>query len=102
VAAGRVAGDLGPAHDGDALMGFLLAIVFSGLIVGALGRLLVPGRQEMGCLATVAAGVSGSIIGGLVGRVLFGPNYAPGLIMSTLAAAALIYLFTRSRQSSYR
>ena len=83
-------------------MGFLLAIAFSGLIVGALGRLLVPGHQDMGCLATIAAGVSGSIVGGLIGRVLFGPNYAPGLIMSTLAAAGLIYLFTRSRHASYR
>jgi uncharacterized membrane protein YeaQ/YmgE (transglycosylase-associated protein family) len=83
-------------------MGFLLAIAVSGLIVGALGRLLVPGRQDMGCLATMAAGIGGSIVGGLIGRVLFGPNYAPGLIMSTLAAAGLIYVISRSRQSAYR
>jgi uncharacterized membrane protein YeaQ/YmgE (transglycosylase-associated protein family) len=83
-------------------MAFLVAIALSGLLVGALGRLIVPGHQQMGCVATMAAGIGGSIVGGLIGRVLFGPNYAPGLIMSTLAAAGLIYLFTRSQQSSYR
>ena len=83
-------------------MGFLLAIALSGLVIGALGRLLVPGRQQMGCLATMAAGIAGSIVGGLIGRVIFGENYAPGLIMSTVCAAGLIYLLTRSQQYARR
>jgi uncharacterized membrane protein YeaQ/YmgE (transglycosylase-associated protein family) len=83
-------------------MGYLLAIALSGLIIGALGRLVVPGHQQMGCLATMAAGIAGSIVGGLVGRIIFGPNYAPGLIISTLAAAGLIAVFTRSQQRSHR
>jgi uncharacterized membrane protein YeaQ/YmgE (transglycosylase-associated protein family) len=83
-------------------MGFLLAVAVSGLVIGALGRLVVPGHQQMGCLATMAAGIAGSILGGLVGRLVFGPNYVPGLIMSTLAAAALIAVFTRSQHHSYR
>lgn len=83
-------------------MGFVIAVAFSGLVIGALGRLIVPGHQQMGCLATIAAGLGGSIAGGLVGRIIFGPNYVPGLIMSTLAAAGLIALFTRSQQRSYR
>lgn len=78
------------------MIAFVFAIALSGLVVGALGRLVVPGRQEMGCLATIGAGIAGSIVGGLIGRVLFGPNYAPGLVMSTLAAAGIIYLLTRS------
>jgi uncharacterized membrane protein YeaQ/YmgE (transglycosylase-associated protein family) len=84
------------------VIGYLLAVALSGLVIGALGRLVVPGHQQMGCVATMVAGIAGSIVGGLVGRVLFGPNYAPGLIISTLAAAGLIALFTRSQQRSYR
>jgi uncharacterized membrane protein YeaQ/YmgE (transglycosylase-associated protein family) len=84
------------------VIGFLLAIALSGLVIGALGRLVVPGHQQMGCVATMGAGVAGSIVGGLIGRLIFGPNYVPGLIMSTLAAAGLIAVFTRSQQRSYR
>ncbi|MGI8663401.1 MAG: GlsB/YeaQ/YmgE family stress response membrane protein [Acidimicrobiales bacterium] len=76
-------------------MAYVFWVAIVGLFVGALGRLIVPGRQKMGCLATMAAGIAGSIVGGIVGRTLFGSNYAPGLIMSTLTAAALIYVFFR-------
>lgn len=44
------------------MFGFL---VF-GLFVGALARLIVPGRQRLGCLGTLALGVVGSVVGGLV------------------------------------
>jgi uncharacterized membrane protein YeaQ/YmgE (transglycosylase-associated protein family) len=37
-----------------------------GLFVGAFARLLLPGRQAIGCLWTIAVGVAGSIIGGLI------------------------------------
>jgi uncharacterized membrane protein YeaQ/YmgE (transglycosylase-associated protein family) len=72
-------------------MFFVLALLVSGLIVGALGRLIVPGRQDMGCLATALCGIGGSLVGGLIGRALFGRNYTPGLIMSVLGAALLIW-----------
>jgi uncharacterized membrane protein YeaQ/YmgE (transglycosylase-associated protein family) len=71
---------------------FIIGLLVDGLIVGALGRLVVPGRQNMGCLATSLCGIGGSLVGGLIGRVLFGRMYAPGLIMSTLGAALLIWL----------
>lgn len=41
------------------------------------------------------------LVDGLVGRIIFGPNYVPGLITSTLGAAALTAVFTRSQQHSY-
>ena len=37
-----------------------------GLIVGALARLIMPGRDAMGMIATLALGILGSILGGLV------------------------------------
>ena len=42
-------------------------IVF-GLIAGALARLIVPGRQGIGCLGTLAVGVAGAFLGGFLGE----------------------------------
>jgi uncharacterized membrane protein YeaQ/YmgE (transglycosylase-associated protein family) len=48
------------------MIGFLVA----GLIIGALARLVVPGRQHLGILATLGLGVVGSLIGGTIATVL--------------------------------
>ncbi len=52
-------------------MGALLSWILFGLIAGGVARLLVPGRQAIGCLPTIAVGVVGALIGGLVGQELF-------------------------------
>jgi uncharacterized membrane protein YeaQ/YmgE (transglycosylase-associated protein family) len=44
-------------------------IVF-GLLAGAIARLLVPGRQRIGCLGTIAVGVFGALIGGFLGEAV--------------------------------
>ena len=43
--------------------GGIIGALFVGLVVGALGRLVVPGRQPIGCLLTVLLGVVGSVAG---------------------------------------
>jgi uncharacterized membrane protein YeaQ/YmgE (transglycosylase-associated protein family) len=48
------------------MIGFLVA----GLIIGALARLLLPGRQRIGILWTLALGVAGSLIGGTIANAL--------------------------------
>jgi uncharacterized membrane protein YeaQ/YmgE (transglycosylase-associated protein family) len=48
------------------MIGFLVA----GLIIGLLARLLVPGRQKIGLLWTLALGVIGSVIGGTIANAL--------------------------------
>ena len=49
----------------------IFAWVLFGLLAGAVARLLVPGSQRIGCLATIAVGILGALIGGLIGQVLF-------------------------------
>ena len=49
----------------------VLSWVLFGLVAGAVARLLVRGRQDIGCLATIAVGIVGALIGGLVGEVVF-------------------------------
>jgi uncharacterized membrane protein YeaQ/YmgE (transglycosylase-associated protein family) len=48
----------------------VLSWILFGLIAGAVARLVVRGRQEIGCLATIAVGIVGALIGGLIGEVV--------------------------------
>ncbi len=74
---------------------YLLLVVLSGLIVGALGRLAIPGPNPMSIAMTILVGIGGSLLGGLVGRLLFGSS---GIILEVLGAALIVWLIERSRQ----
>jgi uncharacterized membrane protein YeaQ/YmgE (transglycosylase-associated protein family) len=50
----------------------IIAWILFGLVAGAVARLVVPGRQKIGCLATIAVGILGALIGGLIGEVVLG------------------------------
>lgn len=50
------------------MLGDLVSALFVGLIVGALGRLVVPGRQAIGCLFTVLIGLVGAVAGTAIAR----------------------------------
>ena len=75
---------------------FILALLIGGLIIGALGRLVVPGPNPMGILGTVGVGLAGSAVGGVIGRVLLGwrRRYSLGLgfIIAVACTAAIVYL----------
>jgi uncharacterized membrane protein YeaQ/YmgE (transglycosylase-associated protein family) len=49
-------------------------LIVLGLIVGLIARLLVPGRQPMGWIATVLLGIAGSYVGGTLGSIVFPPH----------------------------
>lgn len=71
---------------------FLLALAVSGLIIGGLARLLVPGPEDLGVLGTIAAGLAGSFVGGLVGRALFGATGWLGSLVLAVGGAVLFVL----------
>jgi uncharacterized membrane protein YeaQ/YmgE (transglycosylase-associated protein family) len=50
----------------------IVSWILFGLLAGAVARLVVPGQQRIGCLATLAVGIVGALIGGLVGDVVLG------------------------------
>lgn len=52
-------------------MGWVSWILF-GLAAGAVARIVVPGRQRIGCFSTIAVGIVGAVIGGLIGQVVLG------------------------------
>jgi uncharacterized membrane protein YeaQ/YmgE (transglycosylase-associated protein family) len=75
---------------------FLLVLALSGLIIGALARLALPGPDPMGLLATIGVGVAGSFLAGLVSALLLGRN-AGSFLLSLVFATGIVYLIRRSR-----
>jgi uncharacterized membrane protein YeaQ/YmgE (transglycosylase-associated protein family) len=86
-------------------IGSLIGWVIAGLIVGAIARLLVPGRQNMGIGLTIVLGIVGAMVGGFIGSMLFGPNlvmdgtgtYAvatawPGWIMAIIGGVIVLWV----------
>jgi len=73
----------------------IIWIMFIGLIVGALAKLIMPGRDPGGIFVTMLLGISGSLLGGLLGRLLglYGPGQRAGFIVSTLGAILLLALY---------
>ena len=83
--------------DTTAVILYIIGLILSGLIIGALGRLVIPGPNPMSIPMTILIGIGGSLVGGLIGRVIFGDNYTPGLIMATICAAVIVYVVERAR-----
>ena len=73
----------------------ILGLIVVGLIIGALARLIKPGKQHMSVLATLLLGVVGAIIGGVIGGLLndntniFELNVL-GFIIAVVAAVLLV------------
>jgi uncharacterized membrane protein YeaQ/YmgE (transglycosylase-associated protein family) len=80
------------------MIAFILFICISGAIVGGLARLALPGPDPMGIGETILIGIGGSLIGGILFRVIFGRP--AGLIGSVLVATGIVYLVRRSRAQS--
>jgi uncharacterized membrane protein YeaQ/YmgE (transglycosylase-associated protein family) len=84
----------------------IIWMIIIGLVVGLIARLIVPGRQPMGWIATAVLGILGSYVGGTLGSVVFPPHHftiTPPIKHSFLGALVgavillLIYKFATSR-----
>ena len=75
-------------------MGLLWTLLI-GLVVGALAKLIMPGRDPGGFIITMLLGVAGAFIAGYLGKALgyYSPGDGPGLIASTLGAMALLLVY---------
>jgi uncharacterized membrane protein YeaQ/YmgE (transglycosylase-associated protein family) len=76
------------------MFGVLGWIIF-GLIVGAIAKLVMPGRDPGGIIITMALGIAGALLGGFLGRALgwYGPNDGAGFFMSLLGAILLLWIY---------
>lgn len=83
------------------LLAFLIFLFIIGLVVGALARLLLPGPDPMGLLATAGIGLAGTFIAGLFSWYVL-HRHGAGLVLSLLFSMLLVWLVRRSRGGSYR
>ncbi|MBA2332413.1 MAG: GlsB/YeaQ/YmgE family stress response membrane protein [Actinobacteria bacterium] len=78
--------------------------IFFGLLAGALARALTPGKHRIGCFGTLAVGVIGALIGGLLGEAVFGEeidfawDLKPFLLAVAGSAVLLLALNALSRR----
>ncbi len=76
------------------MFGILGWIVF-GLVVGAIAKLLMPGRDPGGIIVTMLLGIVGAILGGFVGRAtgMYGPNESAGVFMAIIGAIVVLFIY---------
>ena len=78
------------------MIGLIIGYIIVGLIVGALARLVVPGRNPIGLLMTILLGIVGAIAGGLIAHAI-GVGVILTFIISIAVAALLVYFISGSR-----
>jgi uncharacterized membrane protein YeaQ/YmgE (transglycosylase-associated protein family) len=83
---------------GIGVLGFTLHVIgvlawytVTGLVIGGIGRLIIPGRQQLGLGATALVGIAGSVIGGIIGRHWLGLGTL-GEFLTAIACAAVLVL----------
>jgi uncharacterized membrane protein YeaQ/YmgE (transglycosylase-associated protein family) len=80
----------------------LLGLVLTGLIIGALGRLVLPGRQQVGLLTTALIGIAASLLGGVLGGIFDASWLVRFLVAVALAAIGVTLVQSRSGTPSPR
>ena len=75
-------------------LGDIIAILISGLVIGALGRLAVPGPDPMPIWITILLGIVGSIVGGIV-AVAVGLGVGGVFVLSVLAATLIVIAYRK-------
>jgi len=71
----------------------IIGTLIIGLVVGAIAKLLMPGKDPGGCIITILLGVAGAFVGTWLGRLFWGENYIAGWIMSVVGAMILLLIY---------
>jgi uncharacterized membrane protein YeaQ/YmgE (transglycosylase-associated protein family) len=75
------------------IISYIISLAVVGLIIGGLGRLIVPGPNPIGLLATEGVGVAGAILGAIVGGLL--GLGAISIVLEVAVSAGLVYVVSR-------
>ncbi|MGH2969269.1 MAG: GlsB/YeaQ/YmgE family stress response membrane protein [Solirubrobacteraceae bacterium] len=79
------------------LIAYLILLAVQGLIVGALARLALPGRDPLSIPRTMLVGIAGSFVGGLLVYAISGGRSAGGFFAAFACSVGIVYLIRRSR-----
>ena len=77
-----------------------LGVLLIGLVIGAIAKLLMPGRDPGGFIVTILLGIAGSVVGTWIGRALglYQEGQAAGFIMSVVGALLLLGIYHLARR----
>lgn len=80
----------------------MLSTLLIGLIVGALAKLVMPGKDPGGIIITIVLGIAGAVLAGFIGRTVgwYRPEEGAGLLASVLGAVLLLFLYRRFRTTT--
>jgi len=81
------------------IIGWIIGSIITGLIIGALGRLVVPGPNPMSIGLTIVIGIGASFIGGTIGFII-GLRWFFNLILEIAVAAGIVVLVQQSRRAA--
>lgn len=79
------------------MLTLILFSILAGAVVGGLARLALPGPDPMGFFATVALGIAGSLVAGVVVYLISGRSYGASLPLAVLGSTVILYFIRRSR-----
>jgi uncharacterized membrane protein YeaQ/YmgE (transglycosylase-associated protein family) len=75
----------------------ILLLAVQGLIIGAFARLALPGKDPLTLFQTMAVGIAGSLIAGVVFYLIFGDEAAPGFLGALVFSVLIMYAIRRRR-----
>jgi uncharacterized membrane protein YeaQ/YmgE (transglycosylase-associated protein family) len=82
-------------------MGWIISSLITGLIIGAIARLITPGQDRMGCLMTALLGIAGSFVGGFISTLIWrtgsGEIRPAGFLLSLVGSVLLLLLWRMIR-----
>jgi uncharacterized membrane protein YeaQ/YmgE (transglycosylase-associated protein family) len=78
------------------LVAYLIILAVSGLLVGALARLSLPGRDPMTIPETIILGLAGNLIAGVIVWLVW-RHTAPGIVISVACSSVILYFIRRRR-----
>jgi uncharacterized membrane protein YeaQ/YmgE (transglycosylase-associated protein family) len=69
--------------------------ILFGLVVGVIGKLVMPGRDPGGFILTIVLGIAGALLGGFVGRSLgmYGEGEPAGFVMAVIGSIVLLVIY---------
>ena len=76
-------------------MGAILWTLIIGLVIGAIAKLLMPGKDPGGCIITMLIGIAGAFVAGYLGRAMgwYQPGQPAGFIASVIGAMLLLLIY---------
>jgi len=73
----------------------IIGWILFGLVIGVIGKLLMPGRDPGGFIITILLGIAGALLGGFIGQALglYEPDEPAGFIMAVIGSIVLLVIY---------